>query len=95
MRHYRPMSQAARDARAEAKRAAGDPMRTDDDFRSAIVLDLRGGHGPNLVLEPRRGYIAWRARDADTGKVVAVASLKQLLHQIADELTPMQSPKTR
>lgn len=92
-RHYKPMAASARDARADAKRAAaedaGIPVRTDADCRVPISLDLRCVGGRDLVLEPRRGYVAWRARDAATGEVVGCAALKQLLHRLADDLPRM------
>ena len=47
--------------------------------------------GPCMVLEPRRGYVAWRARDVDSGDVVHIAALKELLHRIADDLPRMLS----
>ena len=52
-RHYRPMSQAARDARAERKRAEaearGEPMRDDADCRRPCVLDLRHTAASQMV----------------------------------------------
>jgi hypothetical protein len=82
-RHYRLMSFAARDARAEAERAAGIPDRISEDFRTSCTIDLRGSGGPLYVLEPRRGYVAWRV--VADGKVQHCASLKQCLHWIADQ----------
>ncbi len=97
-RHYKPMSAAGRDARADRKRAEaearGEPVRTDEDFRTICTLDLRGAGGPLLTLEPRRGYVSWRARD-EAGAVVDCAAIKQLLHGVADRLTRMQSPWAR
>lgn len=93
-RHYKPMSAAAKDARADRRRAdaeaAGEPERTDADFRSACVLDLRGAGGPALTLLPVRGKVAWRAVD-ESGAVVGRAAIKALLHLVADDLTRMQS----
>ncbi len=82
-RHYRLMSSAARDARAEALTAAGVPVRVDEDFRTTCTIDLRGSGGPLYTLEPRRGYVAWRV--VADGKVVYCASLKQCLHWVADQ----------
>lgn len=88
------MTKAQHDARAERKRAdaeaAGIPPRDDADFRTSCIVDLRGAGGPLLTLEPRRGYVAWRARD-ETGAVVDCAALKQLLRGIADRLPRMMS----
>ena len=80
-----------RDARGEAKRAAaeaaGIPVRTDDDPRQPITLDLSHVGGQRLVIEPRRGYLLqWRAVDEDAGKVVCGGALKAVLHSLADAL---------
>lgn len=94
-RHYRPMSQSARDARAERKRAEaearGEPMRDDADCRRPCVLDLRGAGGPLLTLEPIPRKHAWRAR-TDDGAVVARGAIKTLLHGQADALARMLAP---
>lgn len=88
------MSPAARDARGERQRieaeARGEPMRDDADFRSSCVLDLRGAGGPLLTLEPVRGKVAWKARDA-SGAVVRRCAIKAMLHAVADDMTRMQS----
>lgn len=93
-RHYRLMTAATRDARADRKRseaeARGEPIRDDSDFRRPCVLDLRGAGGPLLTLEPVRGKVAWRARD-ETGAVVHRAAIKSLLHEVADDMTRMMS----
>lgn len=73
-----------RDAVAE-RRAERNPPRETGDVREPIDLDLRSAGGPHLRLEPRRGYLSWRAIDVDTG-VVSGAALKTLLHRIADAL---------
>ncbi len=92
---YRSAAQRfrAQEARAEAERQAGVPDREDADFRRPCMLDLTGAGGPRLVLEPRRGYVAWRARDADTGELVDCAAIKALLHNIADRLPRMMSER--
>ena len=88
------MSPAARDAQGEQKRAeaeaAGIPVRDDTDFRRPCVLDLRGAGGPLLTLEPVPRKVAWRAR-AEDGRVVKRAAIKTLLHDVADDMTRMQS----
>lgn len=43
-----------------------------------------------LTLEPVRGKIAWKARD-DSGKVVARAAMKALLHSVASSMDRVQS----
>ena len=59
------------------------------DSRQPFDLDLRQAGGRNLHIEPRLGYVAWRAVDADSGVVLYCAALKELLHQIADDLPRM------
>ena len=81
-------------ALAQAERDAGTPDRDDYDQRQPIMLDLSSAGGPNLTLEPRLGYVAWRARDNDTGQVLRCAALKELLHWIADELPRMLSARS-
>ena len=75
---------------AQAERDAGIPDRAvPDDVRQPITLDLRSAGGRHLRLEPRRGYIAWRAVDVDSGVVLDGGALKTLLHAIADDLPRM------
>ena len=83
----------AAERKAEAERAAGIPDRTNADARRLCSIDLRGAGGPQLNLEPRAGYHAWRARDVATGNVVNCAALKTLLHAIADQLPPTLGPR--
>jgi hypothetical protein len=72
--------------RADAERAEGIPDRPAlTDCRLPITLDLRSAGGQLLTLEPRLGYVAWRAVN-EAGAVVHVAALKELLHRIADDL---------
>lgn len=63
------------------------------DARPVISLDLSGVGGRSLVLEPRLGFIAYRARDAATGEVLECAALKELLHRIADRLPRTMAPR--
>ena len=79
----------AAERRAQAERDAGIPDRTDDDCRQPIALDLSSVGGRCLTLEPRRGYLAYRARDVATGEVIACGALTALLHQLADGLPRM------
>lgn len=93
---FRTRSEAARysanarwraaEARAQAERDEGIPDRPPQvEWRSACTLDLRGAGGPLLTLEPRAGYVSWRAVD-EAGAVVDCAAIKTLLHRLADEL---------
>lgn len=95
MRAYSYMSGARKDAKADAKRlaaeAAGIPVRTSDDPRQPIELDLSRVGGDRLLLEPRRGHLLkWRLRDQDTGEVLACGALKTMLHEAADRLPRAQ-----
>jgi hypothetical protein len=79
----------AAEMRAQDEREAGIPDRTDSDCRQPIEIDLRSYGGQRLRIEPRRGYVASRAIDADTGQVVACAAIKTLLRDIAGSLPRM------
>lgn len=57
-----------------------------EDTRQAFELDLRGAGWKLLRIEPRLGYVAWRAIDTESGEVLHAAALKELLHWIADRL---------
>ena len=73
--------------RADAARAAGipDPAPLEDP-RQAFDLDLTGAGWRKLRIEPRLGYVAWRAVDAESGVVLHTAALKELLHWVADRM---------
>lgn len=43
----------------------------------------------DLRIEPRLGYVAWRAVDADTGEVLHCAALKELLRWVAKQVPRM------
>jgi hypothetical protein len=97
-RHKSARHQRAANARwryaeltAQAEREAGIPDRTDTDCRQPFDLDLRSAGGTLYRIEPRHGYIAWRAVDQGTGTVAHCAALKELLHQIADDLPRMMA----
>jgi hypothetical protein len=57
-----------------------------EDTRQAFEMDLRSAGGRLLRIEPRWGFVAWRAIDAESGEVLRVAALKELLHWVADSL---------
>ena len=59
------------------------------DIRLPFDLDLTQAGGKNLHIEPRFGYLAWRAIDVETGEIAYCASLKEILHKIADDLPRM------
>ena len=82
------------DARGEAKRAAAEAagilIRTDDDARQPICLDLSGVGGKRLIIEPRRGHLLqWRVVD-EFGTTLQGGALKTVLHAIADALPRAQ-----
>ena len=66
----------AAEQRAQDERDAGipdEPM--PEDFRRPFALPLRAAGYRDLHIEPRIGYVAWRAIDADTGELVKCAAL--------------------
>jgi hypothetical protein len=94
---FRTRSEAARysattrwraaEARAQAERDAGIPdLPIAQDARDPITLDLRSAGYRHLRIEPRLGYVAWRAVDVDTGEVLHCAAIKELLRWIAGEV---------
>lgn len=82
----RQRDRAARD-RAAWERSQGIPDPAPlEDTRQAFDLDLTGAGWRKLRIEPRMGYVAWRAVDAESGEVLHTAALKELLHWIADRM---------
>ena len=76
--------------RAEQERQDGIPDRPAmTDNRQPFDLLLKDAGYRDLRIEPRLGYVAWRAVDVDTGEVVHCAALKELLHWIADRVPRM------
>lgn len=77
----------AAEARAEAERAAGlGDREPDTDARMPFALPLAAAGYRDLHIEPRLGYIAWRALDSRTGQVLHCCALKTMLHEIAGKL---------
>jgi hypothetical protein len=75
------------EARAEAERESGTPDRKPmTDAREPFELDLRSAGWKRLRIEPRLGYVAWRAINADTGEVLHCAAIKELLRWIAGKI---------
>ena len=78
------------DARAQAERDEGIPDAPPiEDAREAFVMSLRSAGFRDLRIEPRRGYVAWRAVDAATGEVLHCAALKELLRWVASQVPRM------
>lgn len=74
----------AAETRAQQERDDGIPDREPiEDERESFPLPLKRVGYYDLRIEPRRGYVAWRAVDADTDTVLHTAALKELLHWIA------------
>ena len=86
-RHQRAANSRWRAVRAQQERDAGihdrEPL---TDARQPFPLELATAGFHDLRIEPRLGYIAWRAVRVDTGEVLHCCALKQLLHWIADQL---------
>jgi hypothetical protein len=77
----------ARARQAQWAREDGIPDRAPiEDTREAFELPLKAAGYFDLLIEPRLGYVSWRAIDKDTGTVLHCAALKELLHWIADRL---------
>lgn len=73
--------------KAQAERDAGIPDRLPIvDCRQPFDLPLRLAGYRDLRIEPRVGYIAWRAVYVQTGEVLDCAALKTLLRNIAERL---------
>lgn len=78
------------EVRAEAERAAGIPDRPlIDDCRRPFALPLKSIGYRDMRIEPRLGYVAWRAVDEDSGEVLHCAALKELLRWIARQVPKM------
>ena len=76
--------------RAHWEREDGIPDRDPlVDRRQPFALDLKACGFHDLRIEPRIGYVAWRAIDVESGKVLHCAALKELLHWVADQLPRM------
>ena len=81
-------------AQAEDERQAGIPDRVDTDSRQPFDMMLKSAGFHDMRIEPRLGYIAWRAVCIDTGRVLHCAALKELLHWIADVLPRMMGARS-
>ena len=80
--------------RAEAERAAGIPdAPLLADIRRTFDLPMAHLGWRDLRIEPRIGYVAWRAVDAQTGEVLQCAALKELLRWVAVKLPRMLSAR--
>ena len=64
--------------RADEEREAGIPDRGPVDLRQPVTLALSALGWRDVRLEPRFGYVAWRAVAVDTGEVLHSAFLREL-----------------
>lgn len=53
------------------------------------MLPLKAAGYRDLRIEPRIGYVAWRAVDDETGETLHRAALKELLRWIAGQIPRM------
>ena len=84
-RHVRAAN--ARWRRAEAERDEGIPdLPMMSDMRQPFELPLSHFGWRDVVVEPRLGYVGWRAVDAQTREVLHCAASKELLRWIARQV---------
>ena len=80
----------AAEVRAQCERDDGIPDRpVQEDCRTPFLLPLAAVGYHDLWIEPRLGFVAWRAVRIDTGEVLHCAALKELIHWIADRVPRM------
>ncbi len=89
-RHVRAANVRWRINAAQAERDAGIQDRmAPEDFRRPFSLALKSAGYRDLHIEPRLGYVAWRALDSETGEVLHCAALKELLRWVAAQVPRM------
>lgn len=89
-RHVRAADTRWRIAAAQRERDDGVPDRkAPEDMRLPFDLPLKSAGYLDLHIEPRIGYVSWRALDIETGEVVRCAALKELLRWIAANVPRM------
>lgn len=89
-RHVHAANTRWRADKAQAERDASipdEPML--GDIRHPFDLPLRHVGYRDLRIEPRFGYVSWRAVDMQTGETVHCAALKELLRLIAGDVPRM------
>jgi len=78
------------ETRAEAERASGIPDRPmPADIRRPFTLPLAHLGFRDVLIEPRFGYVSWRATDEKTDEQLHVAALKELLRWVASQVPRM------
>lgn len=94
-KHKSPRHVAAANVRwridaAEAEREAGIPDRTaPEDVRQPFDLPLLHLGYKDLRIEPRRGFVGWRAIDLQSGEVIHTAALKEMFRWAARKVPRM------
>jgi hypothetical protein len=77
----------AAEVRADMERAAGIEDRESwPDNRQPFALPFAALGWRDVRIEPRRGYVAWRCVDAESGEVLACKALGELLRWIAAQV---------
>lgn len=80
----------AAEERAHAERDAGIPdVPVFDDSRRPFLLPLSYFGFRDLWMEPRIGYIGWRAMDPETREVIYCAASKEMLRWLALKVPKM------
>jgi hypothetical protein len=86
-RHQRAANYRWRAVKAQQEREDGIPDREPIiDARQPVTLPLSALGYRDIHLEPRLGYVAWRAVAVDTGEVLHCAASKELLRWIAGQV---------
>ena len=75
--------------RADDERADGIPDRGPADIRQPVTLQLSALGWRDIRLDPRLGYVAWRAVAIDTNEVLHCSASKELLRWIAKQVPRM------
>ncbi len=84
----------AAEERAQAERDAGIPDREPViDARQPFLLPLSHFGYRDLWIEPRVGFVAWRALDAETRELLHCAASKELLRILARETPRLMAPR--
>lgn len=83
-RHVHAANSRWRAVKAQHEREDGIPDEPIiEDCRQPFDLPLAAAGFVDLRIEPRLGYVSWRAVDAATGEVLHCAAMKSLLRWIA------------
>ena len=93
-RHVHAANTRWRADAARDERDVGIPDRmAPEDFRRPFALPLKSAGYRDLHIEPRLGYVAWRALDVETGELLHCAALKELLRWVAAQVPRMMAER--